>query len=256
MIHPTAIIEAGAQLAADVKVGPYAVIGAEVKIAAGTSVGAHAVIEGDTTIGENNEIFQFAAIGAKPQDLKYHGEKTRLIIGERNKIREFVTLHPGTEDGGGETVIGNDNLFMAYTHVAHDCHIGNHVIMANNATLAGHVLVDDYAILGGMTAVHQFTRVGCHVMASGGSMIAQDIVPYAIAQGDRAKTVGINQIGLKRRGFSSETIAEIKKAYRLFFSRKGSRQEALEQIAAEVADIAEVRHFCEFIRTSERGIAQ
>lgn len=256
MIHPTAIIESGAVLGENVKVGAYTIIREHVTIGAGTVVGPHVVIEGQTTIGCDNEIFQFASIGAIPQDLKFHGEKTALIIGDRNKIREFVTMHLGTEDGCGQTVIGNDNLFMAYTHVAHDCIVGNHIILANNATLAGHVVVDDYAILGGMSAVHQFTRVGSYVMASGGSMIAQDLPPYVIAQGDRAKTVGLNLIGLKRRGFSSDKLSAIKKAYKLVF-RSGLRlEEALQQIADNVEQFPEVVLFTDFIRNSERGIAR
>jgi len=256
MIHPTAIIEPGAQLGKDVQVGAYSIIREHVVIGDRTVVGPHVVIEGRTTIGCDNEIFQFASIGAIPQDLKFHGEESTLTIGDRNKIREFTTLHLGTEDGGGKTVIGSDNLLMAYTHVAHDCIVGNHVILANNATLAGHVEVDDYAILGGMSAVHQFTRVGAHVMASGGSMIAQDIPPFVIAQGDRAKTIGLNLIGLKRRGFSSESLSALKKAYKLVF-RSGLRQEeALQQIADTVDDCSEVRAFTDFIRKSERGVAR
>ncbi|OQY18650.1 MAG: acyl-[acyl-carrier-protein]--UDP-N-acetylglucosamine O-acyltransferase [Desulfobacteraceae bacterium 4572_35.1] len=256
MIHPTAIIEPGAILGSNVKVGAYTIVREHVVIGDGTVIGPHVVIEGRTTIGCDNEIFQFASIGAIPQDLKFNGEESSLTIGDRNKIREFVTMHLGTEDGGGKTVIGNDNLFMAYIHVAHDCILGNHIILANNATLAGHVEVDDYAILGGMSAVHQFTKVGAHVMASGGSMIAQDLPPYVIAQGDRAKTVGLNLIGLKRRGFSKETLSAIKKAYKLVF-RTGLRQEeALKQIADTVEQFPEVVAFTDFIRNSERGVAR
>jgi len=256
MIHPTAIIEPGAQLGDNVTVGAYTIIREHVSIGAGTVVGPHVVIEGRTSIGCDNEIFQFASIGAIPQDLKFHGEETTLTIGDRNKIREFVTIHLGTEDGGGKTIIGSDNLFMAYTHVAHDCIVGDHIVLANNATLAGHVEVADYAILGGMSAVHQFTRIGCHVMASGGSMIAQDLPPYVIAQGDRAKTVGLNLIGLKRRGFNAETLSAIKKAYKLVF-RSGLRQEeALQQIAETVEQFPEVVLFTDFIRNSERGVAR
>jgi len=195
MIHSTAIIASGAELDSTVTVGPYAVIGGHVKIGAGTTVGPHAVIEGRTEIGCDNQIFQFTSVGAIPQDLKFSGEETYLKIGSRN--REFVTIHLGTKTGNGITTVGDDNLLMAYAHVAHDCIIKDHVVMANAATLAGHVEVGDYAILGGLSAVHQFTRIGCHVMASGGSMIAQDIAPYSIVQGDRAKIVGLNLIGLK-----------------------------------------------------------
>lgn len=256
MIHPTAIVHEGAQIGEDVEIGPYAIIGEHVTIGSGTTIGPHTVIEGWTEIGSDNRIFQFASIGAAPQDLKYRGEKALLKIGDRNTVREFSTLHRGTADGGGETVVGNDNLFMAYSHVAHDCILGNQVILANGATLAGHVEVDDFAILGGLCAVHQFTRIGSHVMISGGSMVTQDVPPFSIAQGDRAKTVGINQIGLKRRGFSEEAIRGIKQAYKLVF-RSGLRtEEALEQIAKEIKACPEVEEFSEFIRKSARGVAR
>ncbi|HKK01612.1 MAG TPA: acyl-ACP--UDP-N-acetylglucosamine O-acyltransferase, partial [Desulfuromonadales bacterium] len=216
----------------------------------------HSVVEGWTEIGCNNRIFQFASVGAVPQDLKYHGEKSFLRIGDRNTVREFVTIHLGTEDGGGETVIGNDNLFMAYSHVAHDCRVGNRAVLANCATLAGHVLVDDFAIIGGLVAVHQFTRIGCHTMISGGSMVNQDVAPYTIAQGDRAQTVGLNLVGLKRRGFSEEALRGIKQAYRLVF-RSGLRlEEAIEKIAAEVETTPELDIFVSFLQESERGIAR
>lgn len=257
MIHPTAIISPGAELADSVSVGPYAVIGEHVKIGAGTTVGPHAVIEGHTEIGCDNNIFQFASVGAVPQDLKFHGEKTRLVIGDRNKIREFCTLHLGTEDGGGITTIGNDNLFMAYSHVAHDCIVKNHVILANAATLAGHVEVDDFAILGGLSAVHQFARVGCHVMASGGSMIAQDVAPYSIVQGDRATTVGLNLTGLKRRGFTREAMANIKNMYKLVFRSNLKLEEAVTKISEEFDTHAdEVLTYLDFLQKSERGLAR
>lgn len=256
MIHPTAIIHPTAQLDASVTVGPYTIIGEHVKIGAGTQVGSHVVIERWTEIGRDNHIFQFASVGAAPQDLKYKGEETWLVLGDRNRIREFATLHRGTPDGGGRTVVGNDNLFMAYAHVAHDCCVHNRVVMANAATLAGHVEVEDNAILGGLVAVHQFCRVGCHTMISGGAMVAQDIPPFTIAQGDRAKTIGINLIGLKRRGFPEATTRGIKNAYRLMF-RSGLRmEEALARIDREYGGIAEVMHFATFIKESQRGIAR
>ncbi len=256
MIHATAIVHPGAKIADGVEIGPYAVIGEHVSLGEGTTVGPHAVIEGWTEIGRDNRIFQFASVGAAPQDLKFHGEKSFLRIGDRNMVREFVTLHRGTESGGGVTVIGSDNLFMAYSHVAHDCVVGNRVILANGATLAGHVQVDDFAILGGLSAVHQFTRVGAHVMVSGGSMVAQDIPPYTIAQGDRAKTVGLNLVGLKRRGFSEEAMRSIKQAYKIIF-RSGLRQEeALQKIAAELVAGPELAVFVDFIKNSQRGVAR
>lgn len=257
MIHPTAIIASGAVLDPTVTVGPYAVIGEHVTIGAGTSVGPHAVIEGRTEIGVDNQIFQFASIGAVPQDLKFHGEKSRLKIGDRNKVREFVTIHLGTEDGGGITTVGNDSLFMAYSHVAHDCIVKDHVILANGATLAGHVEVGEFAILGGLSAVHQFTRIGCHVMASGGSMIAQDVAPYSIVQGDRATTVGVNLTGLKRRGYSTAALANIKQMYKLVFRSNLKLEEAIVKIEADYnADADEVATYLDFLKQSKRGLAR
>ncbi len=257
MIHPTAIIAAGAQLDPTVTVGPYTVIGEHVRIGRGTVIGPHAVIEGRTEIGCDNHIFQFASVGAIPQDLKFRGEESTLIIGDRNRIREFVTVHLGTEDGGGQTRVGNDCLLMAYAHVAHDCVVGNHVILANAATLAGHVVVDDFAILGGLSAVHQFARIGCHVMASGGSMIAQDVAPYSIVQGDRAKTVGLNTTGLKRRGFTDEALANIKQLYKLVFRSGLKLEEAIVRIENGFDTSApEVATYLSFLKHSERGLAR
>jgi len=256
MIHPTAIIHPGAQLAENVSVGPYSVIGEHVKIASGTCIAAHVVVEGWTEIGKDNQIFQFSSIGANPQDLKYAGQETYLKIGDRNRIREFTTLNRGTTEGGGVTSIGSDNLFMAYSHVAHDCIVHDHAILANGATLAGHVEVESAAILGGLSAVHQFCRIGCHTMISGGAMVTQDVPPYTVAQGDRAKTMGLNLIGLKRRGFSEEAIHGIKKAYRLIF-RSGLRlEEALAKIVDEIETTPELDHFVTFIKESQRGIAR
>lgn len=256
MIHSTAIIQPGAKLAENVSIGPYTVIGEHVVIGSGTTVASHVVIEGWTEIGCDNQIYQFSSIGAAPQDLKYAGQETYLKIGDRNRFREFTTLNRGTEEGGGLTSVGSDNLFMAYSHVAHDCIIHDHAILANGATLAGHVEIESAAILGGLTAIHQFCRVGCNSMTSGGSMVSQDIPPYTVAQGDRAKTVGLNLIGLKRCGFSEETIRGIKKAYRMIF-RAGLRlEEALEKIDAEIEMSPELDHFVSFIKNSQRGIAR
>lgn len=256
MIHPTAIIHQGARIADDVSIGPYSVIGENVSIGSGTRVAAHVVIEGWTEIGSDNQFYQFSSIGAAPQDLKYSGEQTFLRIGDRNRIREFVTINRGTVDGGGVTAVGNDNLFMAYSHVAHDCIVHDHAIMANGATLAGHVEIESSAILGGLCAVHQFCRIGCHTMISGGAMVVQDVPPYTVAQGDRAKTMGLNLIGMKRRGFSEETIRGIKKAYRMIF-RSGMRlEQALEMVAEELESTAELEHFVNFIKESQRGIAR
>jgi len=257
MIHSTAIIAPGAELDSSVTVGPYAVIGEHVKIGAGTTVGPHAVIEGRTEIGCDNQIFQFTSIGAIPQDMKFSGEVSYLKIGARNRIREFVTIHLGTEGGGGITTVGNDNLLMAYAHVAHDCIVHDHVVMANAATLAGHVEVGDYAILGGLSAVHQFTRIGCHVMASGGSMIGQDIAPYSIVQGDRAKIVGLNLTGLKRRGFGPEELSNIKGIYKLVFRSNLNLDEAVAQIKERFdGSRKEVATYLDFLKKSERGLAR
>ena len=257
MIHSTAIIASGAELDSAVSVGPYAVIGKYVKIGAGTTIGPHAVIEGRTEIGCDNQIFQFTSIGAVPQDLKFSGEVTYLKIGSRNRIREFVTIHLGTKTGNGITTVGDDNLLMAYTHVAHDCVVKDHVVMANAATLGGHVEVDDYVILGGLSAVHQFTRIGCHVMASGGSMIGQDIAPYSIVQGDRARLAGLNLTGLKRRGFSPQSLANIKKMYKIVFRSNLNLSDAVAQVEEQFdTSLGEVATYLDFLKRSERGLAR
>lgn len=256
MVHATAIVHQGARIGNNVEIGPFSVIGEHVEIGEGTVIGSHCVIEGWTRLGQENRIYQFASIGAAPQDLKFHGEESSLEIGDRNTVREFVTLHRGTQSGGAKTVIGNDNLFMAYSHVAHDCRVGDRVILANGATLAGHVDVGNHAILGGLSAIHQFARVGCHAMISGGAMVTQDVPPYTIAQGDRAKTIGINMVGLKRRGFSEESLQRIKQAYRLTF-RAGLRlEDALRRLDDDFSGAEDVRVFADFIRSSERGIAR
>ena len=256
MIHATAIVHPGAELASDVEIGPYAIIGEHVKIGRGTKVGAHAVIDGWTTIGEDNQIFHLSSVGAIPQDLKYKGEETYLEIGDRNIIREFVTIHLGTVTGDSETSVGNGNLFMAYSHVAHDCHIGNGVVMANAATLAGHVTVEDFAILGGLSAIHQFTRIGAHVMIGGGTLVSMDIPPYTIATGDRrdARLRGLNLVGLKRHNFSDEVIASLKKAYKILVLSDLKLKDALERIKNEVPTSPEINHFVTFIESAQRGI--
>ena len=256
MIHPTAIIDPNAQIDSSAEIGPFAVIGPHVRIGAGTRVGPHSVIDGWTEIGADNQIFHFAAVGGIPQDLKYRGEETWLRIGDRNIIREFATLQPGTVSGINETVIGNENLFMAYCHVAHDCVVGNRVIMANGSTLAGHVAVEDYAILGGLSAVHQFTRIGESAMLSGGAMVGQDVPPYTIAAGDRARVRGVNLVGLRRRGFSEESIALVKKAYRILVFSRLRLTDALRRIREELPPGPEILHFVDFIEKSERGICR
>lgn len=255
-VHPTAIVAEGAKLHPTVEIGPYAIIGAQVEIGAGTSIGPHAVIDGYTTIGERNRIFHLASVGAPPQDLKYAGENTKLVIGDDNLIREFATLHLGTVGGGGITKVGNKNLFMAYSHVAHDCVVGNGCVLANAATLAGHVEVGDYCTLGGLSAVHQFSRIGKHAFLAGGTMAVMDVPPYCIAQGDRAELAGPNAVGLKRHGYSDEQQMRIKEAYRVLFRSKMGLNEALSQLQAEMGQHAEIALLLDFISNSKRGITR
>jgi len=255
-IHPTAIIGPGARLHPTVQVGPYAVIGPQVEIGAGTSVGPHAVIEGRTRLGERNRVFQFASVGAQPQDLKYAGEDSALEIGNENLIREFTTLHTGTTGGGGVTRIGDRNLFMAYAHVAHDCQVGNGCVFANSATLGGHVEVGDFVILGGLAAVHQFTRIGQHAFVAGGAMVVMDVPPFCTAQGDRAELAGVNSIGLARHGFSEEQIAQVKEAYRILFRSKLPLEEAIERLRTELGDQKEIQMLLAFVTTSQRGLTR
>ncbi len=255
-IHPTAIVDPKAELHETTVIGPYAVIGPNVRLGAGTSVGPHSVLDGDTTIGANNRIFQFASIGAPPQDLKYRGQPTKLVIGDGNQIREFTTVHLGTEEGGGITRVGNRCLLMAYSHVAHDVQVGNGVILANSAQLAGHVIVEDFVIFGGVTGVHQFVRIGKHAFISGGSMIGMDIPPFCTATGHRASLAGINSVGLQRHKYSETTIREIKKAYRILFRMKLGLREAITRVRAEIPAEPEVEHMLAFIEASERGVAR
>ena len=260
LIHPTAVIDPAAQLDTSVSVGPYAVIGPDVRIAANTKVGAHCVIEGATTIGCDNQIFQFASLGAQPQDKKYAGEPTRLVIGDRNTVREFCTFNLGTAQDRGETTIGDDNWIMAYVHIAHDCIVGNNTILANNATLAGHVHVDDWAILGGLTGVHQFTHIGAHVMAGFASHISQDVPPFMMVDGNPLAVRGLNLEGLRRRGFSAQRVAAIKQAYRLLY-RQGLTLEAALSAMAELPQLhpeaeGDIALLCDFIAASQRGIAR
>jgi UDP-N-acetylglucosamine acyltransferase len=255
-IHPSAIVDPGAKLADDVTVGPLTVIGAEVEIAPGNRVGAHTLIQGPTRIGRNNHIGAYASIGGDPQDKKYTGERSELVIGEGNTFHEFVTINRGTAEGGGVTRIGNDNWVMAYAHIAHDCRIGSHTIFANNATLAGHVEVGDHVVLGGFAGVHQFCKIGAHAFAAMYSAINRDVPPFIYVAGQFAVPRGVNAEGLKRRGFDPERIAAIKRAYRtLYLSHK-----TLEQARAALADQAgaseDVRAFCDFIDRSERSLVR
>lgn len=255
-VHATAIVHPEAKLHPSVEVGPYAVIGPRVKIGAGTTVGPHAVIENDTTIGEKNRIFSHAVVGALPQDLKYAGEQTRLVIGDENMIREFATLHIGTQGGGGITRIGNKNLFMSYSHVAHDCVVGNGNVLANSVALAGHVEITDFVILGGLSAVHQFTRIGKHAFIAGGSMVAMDVPPYCTAQGDRAELAGLNTVGLSRHGYTDDQIGRIKDAYRILFRSKLGLNEAVSRLKAEHGGHTEIDHLLEFVASSKRGLTR
>ena len=255
-IHSTAIISDGAVLHETVEVGPYSVIGDGVTIGKNTRIGPHVVIEGTTTIGENCQVFQFAAIGALPQDLKYQGEDCPVVIGNNNIIREFVTIHKGTSADIARTVIGNQNLIMAYCHVAHNCKLGNGIILANGVNLAGHIHIDDHAIVGGMSGIHQFTRIGSHAFIGGASAVAQDIPPFVSAAGNRAKLYGLNQVGLRRRGFPVETIEALKKAYRIVFRSSLLLSEALEKVKKEVAPLPEVEAFVSFIEKAPRGICR
>jgi len=261
LIHASAVVDSKAELANDVEIGPYSVIGPHVKIGTGTKVGSHTVIEGYTTIGKENNFAHFASIGGAPQDMKYRGEPTQLIIGDRNTVREFTTIHTGTAQDEGITRIGSDNWIMSYVHIAHDCQIGNHTIFSSNAQIAGHVHVDDWAIMGGMSGVHQFVRVGQHAMLGGGSILVQDVPPFVIAAGDKASPHGINVEGLKRRGFSSETISVLRQAYKVLYkdglSFEDAKTEIQKMIAANKADATtaeKLTQFHDFIAASTRGI--
>lgn len=258
LIHPTAIIDPKAQLDASVEVGAYSIIGPDVTIAARSKIGPHVVIEGHTSIGSDNTIFQFASIGAAPQDKKYAGEPTQLTIGDRNTIREFVTINLGTTQDAHVTRVGSDNWIMAYVHIAHDCQLGDHIILANNATLAGHVHLEDWVFLGGFTSVHQFCHIGAHAMTAFTSAVSQDIPPFVTAAGNRAVPAGINSEGLKRRGFSSEQIMAIKRAYKMIYRSGLPLEEAKAALLAEEGKSPDaavyLRQLREFIQASPRGI--
>lgn len=259
-IHSTALIDPAARLDSSVSVGPYAVIGPHVEIGAGTTVGAHCVIEGHTTLGCDNRIFQFVSLGAQPQDKKYAGEPTRLVIGDRNTVREFCTFNTGTVQDEGVTRLGDDNWIMAYVHVAHDCAVGSHTILANNATLAGHVHVGDHVILGGLTGVHQFTKVGAHAMAGFASHISQDVPPFMMVDGNPLAVRGFNIEGLRRRGFDAGRIQAVKQMHRLLY-RQGLTLEAARKAIAQLSDempqaAGDVSLMLDFLAASTRGIAR
>ncbi|MFU2080598.1 acyl-ACP--UDP-N-acetylglucosamine O-acyltransferase [Avibacterium endocarditidis] len=253
-IHPSAIVEEGAKIGENVVIGPFCIIGADVTIGKGTVLHSHIVVNGVTEIGEDNEIFQFASIGEKNQDLKYQNEPTKTIIGNRNRIRESVTIHRGTVQGGGVTRVGDDNLFMINAHIAHDCKIKNRCILANNATLAGHVELDDFVIVGGMSAIHQFVIVGAHVMLGGGSMVSQDVPPYVMAQGNHAQPFGVNIEGLKRRGFDKPTLHAIRNVYKLIYRSGKTLEEVMPEIEHYAKTESAISFFLDFFKRSKRGI--
>jgi len=256
VIHPTAIIDPAAEIDSDVQIGPYTYIGGEVFIGAGSIIDSHVVIQPYTSIGPDCHIYQFASVGAPPQSLKFAGEKSYVKLGRGCQVREFVTIHRGTEAGGGITEIGENCLMMAYTHIAHDCRVGDKVVFANNATLAGHITVDNYATIGGLVAVHQFVNIGRFAFIGGKSAVVKDVPPYVIAAGDRARLYGMNSVGLKRNNFSQQALASLKKAYRIIFRIGLTLNEAIERAYAEVEQTPEVVHFLEFIKTSNRGITR
>ena len=256
-IHPTAVVAPGARLAEDVVVGPYCIIGEDVALGPRVALGAHTVVAGRTTIGEGTRLFPFASIGLEPQDLKYRGEKSDLVIGSNNTIREYVTMNPGTAGGGMITRVGDGCLFMVGAHVAHDCQIGDHIVMANNATLAGHVVVGDYAILGGLCAIHQYVRIGRHAMIGGMSGVERDVIPYGQVMGDRARLYGLNVIGMQRRGFSREDIQGLRNAYQFLFAADGTLSDRVAEAAERFGGIGPVDDVIEFIRAdSSRAICQ
>jgi UDP-N-acetylglucosamine acyltransferase len=256
MIHPTAIIDSKADIDSNVDVGPHSIIGENVQIGSGTVVGPHVVIQPYVEIGPDCHIFQFASIGAVPQALKFEGEETYVKIGRGTVIREFVTINRGTGFGGGITEVGEENFLMAYVHIAHDCKTGRKAILANNATLAGHIILEDFVTVGGLVAIHQFVRIGNYAYVGGKSAVVKDIPPYVIAAGDRAKLHGLNSVGLKRHGFSQETLSLLKKAYRIIFRIGLTLNEAIERVKAEVEQVPEVNDLIRFIKSSKRGITR
>jgi UDP-N-acetylglucosamine acyltransferase len=255
-IHPTAIISPKAEIEDDAFVGPFCIIHDGVHIKRGSKLISNVIIEGNTEIGENCTIYPFTSIGLPPQDLKYKGEPTGVKIGNNNTIREYITLHRASVGGDGQTTLGDNNFLMAYVHIAHDCKIGNSVIMANVATLAGHVVVEDHAYIGGLVAVHQFTRIGAYTMVGGYSGVGQDIPPYMMASGTRAKLFGLNTIGLKRHGFSDSTINELKKAYKILFREKRTLKDAIKKIQEDLPYTDEIKHLIDFIQKNKRGICR
>jgi UDP-N-acetylglucosamine acyltransferase len=256
-IHSTAVVAASAEIAASVSIGPYCVVGPRVTLAEGVHLVSHVVVDGNTKIGEGTQIYPFASIGQRPQDLKYRGEESRLTIGKHNQIREYVSMNPGTEGGGMLTSVGDHGLYMVGAHVAHDCRIGDHVILVNNVALGGHVEIGDFAIIGGNSAVHQFVRIGKQVMVGGMTGVENDVIPYGAVTGNRAHLSGLNLVGLKRRGFSREDIHALRNAYRLLFAPEGTMVERLDEVASQFREIAPVMEIVDFIRAdSSRAVCQ
>ena len=254
MIHPTAIIHPSAEIGPDCEIGPFCVIGENVRLGRGNRLHSHVVIDGFTSLGEENEIFPFAAIGTRTQDLKWKGGVTHTEIGNRNTIRENVTIHSATSDGD-KTVIGSNNHLLAYVHIAHDVQLGNHIIMSNVATLAGHIVVEDHVVIGGLGAVHQFCRIGRHAIIGGCSKVVQDVPPFMLADGNPARSRTVNKVGLERNGFSDEVQQSLKKAYKILFRSGLTTKNAVDQIEKELPDNAEIQHLVEFMRASQRGVA-
>ncbi|HYH01074.1 MAG TPA: acyl-ACP--UDP-N-acetylglucosamine O-acyltransferase [Terriglobales bacterium] len=255
MIHPTAVVDPAARVPESCKIGPYCVVGADVEMGEGCELISHVVLQGPTKLGSGNRVFPFTSIGMGPQDLSYRGEPTRLEVGDRNEIREYVTIHRGTVKGGGLTTIGSNCLLMAYAHVAHDCHVGNHVIMANAATLAGHVTVEDYAVVGALSPVHQFVRVGAHSYIGGGTVITQDVLPFSKTVASRdVSAYGMNSIGLRRRGFSDERIKKLHHAFKVLLASKLNTSQALERLKSEGDQGEDVAMLISWIEASHRGV--
>jgi UDP-N-acetylglucosamine acyltransferase len=255
-IHPTAIVHPQARLDENVKIGPYSLIGRSVEIGSGTEIGSHVIITGHTKIGKSNKIYQYSSIGEQPQDMKYKDQVTYLEIGDNNTIREFCTLNTGTVEGNKKTIIGNNNWIMAYVHIAHDCIVKNNIVIANSVTLAGHVEIDNFVVLGGLTAIHQFCKIGAHVITMGGTLLSQDTPPYvrAVSKGGMARPNGINSEGLKRRGFSAEAILDIKKGYRIIYMKGNSINQAKKQLEELKKSSKEVGLYLDFIERSKRGL--
>jgi len=255
-IHHTAVVDPKAELDSDVEIGPYSVIGAGVRIGKGTRVQSHVVITGRTSVGEANLFFPFAVVGSVPQDLKYKGEPSELVIGNHNTVREYVSLNPGTSGGGMVTRVGDHNLLMMHCHIAHDCILGSWNIVANGATLGGHVVIEDRVIVGGLVGIHQFVRIGSGAILGAGSMVSKDVPPFCNATGDRAKLHGLNVEGLRRRGFEKEKLDALKKAYRILFQSKLRTKEALERVRREIPQSAEVDQLVQFVANSQRGVCR